>query len=169
MARVSIASLAALRTLPREANILLFTPAIVPAGNAETYRRDPHMDPFEPFGKALSKHHKHIRHVPYVAKTGFADIHQAFVSQADAVITVVCEPCNGKHDSLENQMDFAEQALDALESKEANASHTLVLVECGDDEFRPPVDASFMNVIESASYNDEVAKQIAYAIFKGCI
>lgn len=163
---VSHESLAALRSLPKEANILLLTPVIVPAGNAETYREDPHSDPFEQFGKALSKHHKRIRHVPYLATVGLTEIHKAFIDEADAMITMVCEPCHGKLESLEWQMDFAEDAVDALQSKADETPNTLVLIECGEEEYRPPADGTFDNVIESASYNDEVAKQIAYAIFK---
>ncbi|KAK3696291.1 hypothetical protein LTR37_018027, partial [Vermiconidia calcicola] len=164
--RASAANLDALRSLPRAASILLFTPVIVPAGREEPVEDHRNMDPFEPFGRALSRHHKRIRHVPYVTKVGFTDVHEGFISQADAVITVVCEPDRGKNESMSDQMDFAEQALDALEGKEANASHALVLVQCGEDEFRPPVDASFMNVIESTTYNPEIAKYIAKAIFK---
>ena len=164
--RSSPTSLIALRSLPRAASILLFTPAIIPAGQTEGLSEYRYTDPFEPFGRALSRHHKRIRHVPYVAKVGFTEIHDAFISQADAVITVVCEPERSKHESMSNQMDFAEHALDAVESKEANASHALVLVQCGEDEFRPPVDAGFMNVVESTTYDADIAKHIANALFR---
>ena len=164
--RSSPNNLAALRSLPPAANILLFTPVIVPSGRVLGVAKGDTIDPFEVFGRALSQYHRRIRHVPYVAKAGFTEIHEAFISQADAVITVVCEPEHDKLQSMSNQMDFAEQALDALEGKEASASHALVLVQCGEDEYRPPVDASFMNVIESTTYNAEYAKLIAHAIFR---
>ena len=164
--RSSPSNLTALRSLPPVANILLFTPVITPAGRVLGQSQGETIDPFEAFGRALSHYHRRIRHVPYVSKVGFTTTHEAFISQADAVITMVCEPEHDKHQCMSDQMDFAEDALDALESKEASASHTLVLVQCGDDEYRPPVDASFMNVIESTTYNVEYAKLIARAIFK---
>lgn len=167
--RSSAANLAALRNLQPAANILLFTPVIRPAGRVLDTAETDTIDPFEEVGRALSKYHRRIRHVPYVAKVGFTETHDAFISQADAVITVVCEPEEGKYQSMEWQMDFAEQALDALEGKEANAAHALVLLQCGEDEYRPPVDASFMNVVESTTYSTEIAKAVAHAIFKARI
>ena len=159
-------NLAALRNLPKAANILLLTPVIKLAERVKGPPDGETIDPFEAFGRALSQHHRRIRHVPFVAKIGFTDIHETFISQADAVITVVCEPEEGKSQSMEYQMDFAEAALDSLESKEANASHAMILVQCGDDEFRPPVDGGFMNVIESTEYNARIAEHVAHAIFK---
>lgn len=165
--RASETNVMALRNLPPATNILLFTPVIVPAGQKMDLMLDTEtMDPFEAFGRALSSYHRRIRHVPYVAKVGFTATHEAFVSQADAVITVVCEPEIDKHRSVSNQMDFAEAALDCLESKEANAANALVLLCCGANEYRLPIDASFMNVIECKAYNAENARHIAQTIFE---
>lgn len=168
--RASETNLMALRDLPPATNILLFTPVVIPAGQSLELMRDSEtMDPFETFGRALSTYHRRIRHVPYVAKIGFTPTHEAFVSQADAVITVVCEPEIEKHPSISKQLDFAEAALDCLEMKEANAANALVLVQCGANEYRLPVDASFMNVIECKAYNADNARYIAQTIFEGKI
>jgi hypothetical protein len=66
-------------------------------------------------------------------------------------------------------MDFAEAALDSLEMKEANAANALVLVQCGANQYRLPVDASFMNVIECKAYNADNARYIAHTIFEARI
>ena len=81
-------------------------------------------------------------------------------------MTVVCEPDDFKDSSLSDQMDFAESTLDALEGKDAPASNALLLIQCGSDEFRPPVDATFVNVVEVVTYDAEVAKQLAQTIFR---
>ena len=285
--RASRRNIETIRDLPEDANILLFTPVIIPAGQKlETlYENEPAtMDPFEHFGKALSIYHRRIRHVPYLITVGFTATHHAFVSEADAVITVVCEPdadlypsvaqqmrfaemngcswesevddyrsvtnrmklanvndrvwdpegtnihnmgsqqhctkanhgynepgidkfrsvtdkmdftksneyireiqtnkihgaakdinfakANGfvnkpvdKYRSMSNQMDFAEAALDSIETKEANAADAHVLIQCGANEYRSPVDGTFMNVIECKAYNAKIAQGIAQTIF----
>jgi hypothetical protein len=124
------------------------------------------MDPFEAFGRALSTYHRRIRHVPYVAKVGFTATHEAFVSESDAVITVVCEPDIDKDRSVSDQMNFAEATLDSLERKEACAANALVLVQCGANQYRLPVDATFMNVIECQTYDAQTAKSIARTLFE---
>jgi hypothetical protein len=172
--RASETNLQTIRSLPPAANILLFTPVIIPAGQKlETYLEceSETMDPFEHFGKALSYYHSKIRHVPYVAKVGFTETHHAFVSEADAVVTVVCEPAGpiDKYHSVSYQMDFAEAALDSLESKTANAADALVLIQCGANEYRSPVCPTFMNVIECKAYNAKIAQSIAQTIFSSNI
>jgi hypothetical protein len=127
------------------------------------------VDPFEAFGRALSTYHRRIRHVPYVAKVGFTATHDTFVSEADAVITVVCEPDIDKDRSVSDQMNFAEAALDSLERKEACAANALVLVQCGANQYRLPIDAMFMNVIECQNYDAESAKSIARTVFEAGI
>ena len=170
--RASESNVAALRNLLPAMNILLFTPVVIPAGQRLDFMHDSEtVDPFEMFGRALSNYHRRIRHVPYVASIGFTRTHEAFISQADAVITLVCEPELEveKYRSVSKQMDFAEAALDSLEMKEANAANALVLVQCGANEYRLPVDASFMNVIECKAYNDDNARYIAHTIFEARI
>lgn len=165
--RSSTESLVALRKLPPTATILLFTPVLRPAGRGKApTEHDNNVDPFEVFGRELSQHHSRVRHVPYVPKVGFTETHDAWVSKADAVFMLVCEPDVAKHESMSNQMDFAENALDAIEGKEANAAQAMVLVQCGGAEYRPPVDAAFMNVIESTAYEGGLAKNIANAILR---
>ena len=147
-------------------NILLFTPVVIVSRlvNWTSRTTNETVDPFDGFGRALSTYHRRIRHVPYVASKGFAQTHEVFISQADAVITFVCEPEleAEKGCSISKQMDFAEAALDSLEMKEANAADALMLVQCGANEYRLPVDATFMNVIERKAYNADNARCIAH-------
>lgn len=156
----------ALSSLSTTATVLLFTPVLIPASVENISREKDTIDPFEAFGRALCLYHKRIRHVPYVPKTGYTETHAAFLSQADAIITVICEPEWDKDQSVLRQMDFAKASLDAVEGKEANVSNTLVLVQCGSEKHRTLANASFKHVIEVSSYDDEVAKHLAQAIFK---
>jgi hypothetical protein len=162
-------TLRALRAPRQPGKLVLLTPAIVPTGKAATYEDEPTLDPFEVFGRALSKYRKPIRHVPYVPRDGFTELHRSYLDHADAVVIVVCEPYTDgeqKRESIDLQHDFALEALAAFESRETNASRALVLVQCGCTKFRPPADPSFRTVVESVTFNDEVARRIAHAMFK---
>ena len=156
----------ALRDMPHAGIVLLFTPVLTPAGSEKAAIGGDFVDPFESLGRALSQQHKRIRHVPYVPKIGFTEIHETFVSQADAVFIVICEPDRAKNQSVGNQIEFAESALDALEGKEASAAGSLVLVQCGSDEHRPPVDEAFVNLVETSPYNNDVAELLVQTIFQ---
>lgn len=70
----SSSSLHTLNTLPTDRFIVLFTPAIPSTDSQE--------DPFECFGRSLSKWHSRIRHVPFVAKVGLTDLHVAWIRKA---------------------------------------------------------------------------------------
>jgi hypothetical protein len=50
------------------------------------------IDPFEPFGRALSQYHANIRHVPYVPKYGMIRVHKDLLRQAGGIIVVICKP-----------------------------------------------------------------------------
>jgi hypothetical protein len=72
------------------------------------------VDPFEILGRSLASYHPRIRNVPYIPAVGFTDTHEAFLSQADAVIVVLCEPQSSKRESLKRQLAFAERTCEAL-------------------------------------------------------
>lgn len=163
--RSSSEGLAAISNLSKAASILLFTPVITPARH-EKATHWTGTDPFESFGRALSAYHKRIRHVPFIPKIGYTDTHAAFLSQADAIIVVVCEPEDDKDQRISHQMAFALRALEAVQGKEANAANTLVLVQSVSEAHRLKANVGFKNVIEVSAYDDEVAKQIADAIFE---
>lgn len=152
--------LAELRDLPATSVLLLFTPVMVPFGFLSYNKRVAKpsevskarlekidTDPFEHLGRALSKHHPRIRHVPYVLSVGLTDIHEAFMMQAGGIVVVTCEPeTKGNRrvlttrDStldalLAKQADFIESVKTALDDEDCRVP--LVNLHIGDDERRP--------------------------------
>ncbi|OJD31535.1 uncharacterized protein BKCO1_4700037 [Diplodia corticola] len=107
-------TLAAIRSLPRSGNLVLFSPAVPPEPEPQPSFGDdggavqspPHtsksgrasgdapMDPFEPLGRALSRHHSRVRHVPYVPSVGMTGTHRTFLEHASAIVLVVV--CNAE-------------------------------------------------------------------------
>lgn len=158
----SLASLASSSTL------LLLTPAITPAGKATNKSGDKNIDPFETLGRALSRYHKRIRHVPYMPHIGFTETHDAFLTQADAVVIVICEPQHSKHECLGNQGDFADAAHEAMDNASFAGHLPLFLVQCGDSSgsFWPDL-SQFDNVVKCNTYDPEMAKQVARKLFEG--
>lgn len=168
--RTTRSSLMALRSLHRNEPLVLFTPYLQPAGcrNAGTGNSQSG-DPFEIFGRQLAKHHPNICHVPYVASVGFTQTHLDFVIDSVAVITVVCEPEDHplKKVSMGQQHDFAQAALKAFEAKagtEEDGSHEFVLVQCAAGKARRRASSGFTNVIETDTYDDNVAVYLADTI-----
>ncbi|EKG11190.1 hypothetical protein MPH_11661 [Macrophomina phaseolina MS6] len=123
--------LTAIRSLPRSSNLVLFTPVVPPApeedssfpsptaGGAVQEDRpgrtssradaDAPMDPFEPFGRALSRHHSRVRHVPYVPAVGMTTTHHTFLKHAAAavVVVVVCNSNSPHRSSAHSRFDYA--------------------------------------------------------------
>lgn len=52
----------------------------------------PPKDPFEPFGKALAKHHPRVRHVPYTAHNGITPYHEEHLQLASVIVFVISGP-----------------------------------------------------------------------------
>ncbi len=165
--RSTEANLSEFRSLAPQANILLFTPVTVPPLHPQTNKVGWHIDPFEVLGKAFSKHHKRVRHVPYVTRFGFTDIHQAFLTQADAVVVVLCEPVRSQAESLRHQMMFVAATLKALELEQADGPRKLFVVSCGDEQLRPYLHGGYQNVLKCGMYSDTMAKEIAKTLFQG--
>ena len=169
--RTSPKALATIRNLPKKANIVLFTPVIIPVNDTD-YATNPTTDPFEPLGRALSSHHSRIRHVPYIAQTGFTDTHNEIARRADAVVTVICEPDRQKQVSVTNQMEFAEAALDAFcgdDDGDDVDGVPFVLVQLVGATDQLEVDENFETVVRCTRGGGGVAGQnaVAHAIFKG--
>lgn len=159
----------ALRNLPAEAPLMLFTPFLTPAGSRSnsTPETPQRRDPFETFGRQLAKHHPNIQHVPYVAGIGFTDTHLKFMQESEAIITVVCEPNQSlKKGSMTKQCDFAEKALKAFVSRPTKcpSDGEFILVQCATDEARRQSQSAFANVIETDFYNDSAAAYLADSI-----
>ncbi|KAI7306346.1 hypothetical protein KC326_g7869, partial [Hortaea werneckii] len=151
-------NIAQLRDLPASAILMLFTPVMVPPGfhthaknnitkpseeiscvqapNAPPPPSKLATDPFESLGKAFAKHHRRIRHVPYVPAVGFTETHEAFLAQADAVILVSCGGgSEQQHTSPHIKVESTTKADDptSLLAKQAQFAHdaSLALAEMG--------------------------------------
>jgi len=183
VARSPSRSLARLGELPATSVLLLFTPVMVPSGflkyegidakplevaKARTEKIE--TDPFELLGKALSKHHRRIRHVPYVPSVGFTETHDAFTTQADGIIVVTCEPETAvdKKDGfsmdavLAKQAEFAENVASALE--DAERSVPMANFHFGDDQWRHDV-TQYKNIWVGEEYSAESVTQIVQLLF----
>jgi len=177
-------SLAELGELPATSVLLLFTPVMVPSGFqnyavveaerlevAKVRTGKTETDPFELLGKALSKHHRRIRHVPYVPSVGFTETHDAFTMQADGIIVVTCEPETAgdkkKGFSMEavlaKQAEFAANVANALE--DAERSVPMVNFHFGDDQWRHDV-TEYQNVWVGEEYTAESVAQIVQLLFR---
>ncbi|KXT18537.1 hypothetical protein AC579_2258 [Pseudocercospora musae] len=165
------ASEKSLSNLASSGTVLLFTPVVHPAGALKaTSKTAAHVniDPFESLGRALSRYHKRIRHVPYVPRVGFTETHDAFLSHADAVIVVMCEPETSKHEGLASQGDFADSANDALKESLCGRpmKYPLIVIQCGNQEGTWWPDASsFDTLIKCRSYDQDMALAIAKRLF----
>ncbi|KAI6830997.1 hypothetical protein KC340_g17235 [Hortaea werneckii] len=205
-------NIAQLRDLPASAILMLFTPVMVPPGfhpHAENNPTKPSeevtpvstpnapppppssklaTDPFESLGKAFAKHHRRIRHVPYVPAVGFTDTHEAFLAQADAVILVSCggseqhsPPPIIKVESTTKDDDPASLLL----AKQAQFAHdaSLALAEMGggrgvgcrrnvpminfhfgDDQW-PDQATDYLNVWAGERYSTDSVRQIVELVF----
>lgn len=114
----SSSSLRTLSSLATDRLIVLFTPAI-PLTDAHK-REHGSEDPFECFGRALSKRHARVRHVPFVAKVGLTDLHVAWIRRAAAIVVVTCEPTlpadANDNSNMSGQVKFAADVSDTLSS-----------------------------------------------------
>ncbi|EON61684.1 hypothetical protein W97_00900 [Coniosporium apollinis CBS 100218] len=163
------ATLEALRTLSVTDVLVLFTPVIPPppGGSSQSSARDSGqdqaMDPFEPLGRALSKYHRRIRHVPYVPAVGMTQTHMAFLQHAKAVVVVFCRGAMQAEDSVseEGQLDFAQTACDEASGGGVPA---LVVMVAGDEADTECVDFC-ETVLCSFGYTPDALCGVADYIF----
>lgn len=76
-----------LLNLPPPSVLVLLSPTVLSPLNPTSAAAS---DPFEPLGRALSRSHARIRHVPYTVSAGLTGTHLAFLSRASAVVLVLC-------------------------------------------------------------------------------
>ncbi|KAI7157857.1 hypothetical protein KC349_g5317 [Hortaea werneckii] len=194
-------NIAQLRDLPASAILMLFTPVMVPPGfhtpaknnltkpseeisSAPTPHAPPSSklatDPFESLGKAFAKHHRRIRHVPYVPAVGFTETHEAFLAQADAVILVSCGGPEQQIPPIKVESTTKDTPAGIL-AKQAQFAHdaSLALAEMGDgternvpminfhfgDDQWPDQATEYLNVWAGERYSTESVKQIVELVF----
>lgn len=91
----------AFQTLAEEKVVVLLTPIV--SHPPDSGDQDYQADPFEVLGRALSRYHSRIRHVPYAPEEPLHESIVTFLRKADAVICVCCEPTT----SFQNPMQLA--------------------------------------------------------------
>lgn len=165
--RSSPESIAALRSLPSTAIIVLFTPVLSFDVKSDGAAGD-RTDPFESLGKALSHHHKRIRHVPYVPKAGMTPTHVAFLRHASAIVTVVCMPpgaSSTKSDaSLKSQISFSGEVAAALKKMHSEVNHVPCAMVCIGTDLLNDSDR-YQTLICSGTTNDDALQQAADLLF----
>jgi len=120
--------------------LYLLTPLVPPA--------DPSVstDPFDPLGRALAKHHRWVRHVPYTPQRGITDDHVAHIGFARVVIFVISGPPAAGQKS---QVSFMEAARSA-----GNQRPQVVLACCSlEDLGIGPAEKTFPTVVEISGYS----------------
>lgn len=185
VARNATRSLVKMRDLPPTATLLLFTPVMLPVGFSDNQTEDSKpsksdrkapegsantsrpiaYDPFESLGKALNKHHRRIRHVPYVPSVGFTDTHDVFVRNAAAVIVVTCVPENAASDIetiLAKESEFVSNVMDALEEAEHNVP--LVNFGFGSDDWMSETPA-YNHIWAGETYDAESVANVVKMVF----
>jgi hypothetical protein len=163
--RLSSRSLSSLRSLPPTSLVLLLTPVLAPAYADHSGSESETTDPFEAFGRELSKHHRRLRHVPYLPRTGMTDTHLAFIEQAAAVVVVVCEPEDSDDvQSIEDQQFFADMVKreDATDDNE-ETPFVLVRFQSMGSEF---IDDEYSNVLRVPALTEQACAKAAQLLFK---
>lgn len=166
--RLSPRSLGSLQSLPPTSLVLLLTPVLAPAYMENSTLDSNTTDPFEAFGRELSKHHHRLRHVPYLPGVGMTDTHIAFIEQAAAVIVVICEPedSDDMEQSIEYQQSFANDVLarrEALTDDDHETPFVLVRFEHKDSE---DVDDEYSNVLRAPALTRQASAKAARLLFK---
>lgn len=165
MMRFSSSSLASLRSLQPTSLLVLLTPVLAPARIEKGIDKPFSTDPFEPFGRELSKVHQRLRHVPYVPKVGLTETHVAFIKHASAVVVVICEPTGESSESLCHQQALANAAIAARDVYRGGAKVPYVLVrfEAGDmDE----TDHDYENVVHAPSLTQQASQKATQLLFQ---
>lgn len=166
--RLSSRSLGSLRSLPPTSLVLLLTPVLAPAYMENSTLDSNTTDPFEAFGRELSKHHHRLRHVPYLPRIGMTDTHTAFIEQAAAVIVVICEPedSDDMEQSIERQQSFANDVLarrEDLTDEDKETPFVLVRFEHMDSEY---VDGEYSNVLRAPALTKQASAKAARLLFE---
>jgi len=185
----STTSVGRFKRLGPSATLLLFTPVTTPFGYSAPGKADAkhvqaastpkariNTDPFEMLGRAFSKFHRRIRHVPYVPRVGFTETHDLFLREADAVIVVTympeepadtgaSSPCSTASVSITNQARFTEHAADALEDVERIVPMLNLHFGDDDDEQWDAGVATYKHIWIGDRYDEDAVKNAVELVF----
>ncbi|EMC96532.1 hypothetical protein BAUCODRAFT_148129 [Baudoinia panamericana UAMH 10762] len=186
----SFGSLSKFRDLHPTAAVLLFTPIIVPTGYQGTHgqqslqvamdfkapatsgSKDGHCDtdPFETLGRAMSKQHNRIMHVPFVPSVGFTKTHEAFLAAGDAVLVVSCVPeqlTGGERSSIEailaKQVEFGRAVANSLKARARQVPFTTF--SFGSDDWLNEIAQGLNHVWVGDKYNADSIENILTLLF----
>jgi len=151
-----------LADLDPDDGILLLTPYLhLPptAASGPMTAEEPHMDPFEPFGRLLCRFHNRIRHMPYVAKRGLIDAHREMIDEARGVLVVICDSSASaaydrgrRQDLVQDQEAFARQVGDTLAVQGKPCGLVVVSLEsAGKTHFGSRVDVKSWKELEASA------------------
>lgn len=166
--RLSSRSLGSLPSLPPNSLVLLLTPVLAPAHVDQSTLDSNTTDPFEAFGRELSKYHHRLRHVPYLPRVGMTDTHAAFIEQAAAVVVVICEPedSDDMEQSIKRQQSFADDVLakreDLIDAGE-ETPFVLIRFENTDSEYTGD---EYDNVLCAPALTKQASAKAARLLFK---
>jgi GNAT superfamily N-acetyltransferase len=143
------------RILSERELLYLLTPAAVPL---PPWPADPPEDPFETFGRALARHHRWVRHVPYTLRDGITDYHTAHIGFAKVIIFVISGPPRAGQPSQ----------VELIESAKGTAGHRpqIILACCSLDELGP-IENKFATIIEISDYSRSELESAADLLFGG--
>ena len=162
-------SLAIIRNLPSTSLILLLTPVTKPAakpGKSDAKGGNEIMDPFEAFGREISKSHKRVRHVPYVPKIGWTETHEAWLTQAAAVIVVTCQPSPAEEQNVEQQSEFVSALADARWEKLPDPQAVPYILMQFDGDMIPGGHNEYENELHADVFTPKSATHAAELLFK---
>jgi hypothetical protein len=112
---------------------------------------DAPIDPFESFGRSLSTRHNRIRHAPYVAGYGIAELHKRLLDRTKGIIIVLCSAptikgvkMNQRLDGLMDQEQFATDILKYIKDElKSDLLRILVTIDVGRNTDAECYDALF--------------------------
>jgi len=137
--------------------VLLLTPGVAPdLSNANSDPRAGFMDPFEPLGKALARHHPWVRHVPYLPRNGITGTHVVHIRLAAAVVFVISgRPRSGQP----SQVAMAEITRTLCEHRPQ------IIIACCDLRELGALDTIFPTVIQIPNYSPRELEAAADLLF----
>ena len=157
-------SLAIIRNLPSSALILLLTPVLSPIKSNKATEKGQATDPFEAFGREISKSHKRVRHVPYVPKIGWTETHEAWLTQAAAVIVVTCQ--SKEQNTADQQPEFVSALADARWEKLPDPQAVPYVLMQFDGDVIPGGHNEYENELHADVFTPRSAEHAAELLFK---
>jgi len=155
-------SLSAIRSLPKEQAIVLFTPAVF--SNIPTIPPHINLDPLEPLGRAIHSYHRKVRHVPYALKDGFTYVHEAHLADA-SVGAVVVVAIGGEN--LEAQNSFADYVLQKSNRHDGRALPAVKIWIGSPRRSGEKGSSGWDSAVRCCCFDKEELKGAAALIFKG--